>query len=231
MNSLEKFKDKFSKVINSIGLLFLIEKIRDNVYPKSYLRIVNYHSTTKEFQKQFDKQMAYFSNKYYFFDMKKYDEYFNNTLAMDKPYLLLTFDDGYKNNYDVALEILNKYDAKACFFIVADDVNNDNNKMSSMMLKELIAGGHTIGSHTSTHHRFNDKSDTDELIKYELVDSKRKLEKMLGIKIDDFCWVGGEKDTYISRCESYIEDNYKHAFLTNGGVIKKKSNYNLIELI
>lgn len=38
-----------------------------------------------------------------------------------------------------------------------------------------------------------------------------------------------EKDThtYISRCESYIEDNYKHAFLTNGGVIKKKSNYNL----
>lgn len=113
MNSLEKFKDKFSKAINSIGLLFLIEKIRDNVYPKSYLRIVNYHSTTKEFQKQFDKQMAYFSNKYYFFDMKKYDEYFNNTLAMDKPYLLLTFDDGYKNNYDVALEILNKYDAKA----------------------------------------------------------------------------------------------------------------------
>lgn len=62
----------------------------------------------------------------------------------------LSFDDGYKNNYSEVLPLLQKYNAKASFFIVNKDIGGPIH-MNKEELKELLANGMEIGSHTINH--------------------------------------------------------------------------------
>lgn len=60
----------------------------------------------------------------------------------------LTFDDGPSELTPKVLEILDKYNAKATFFVT----NHDRN--SAHYIKEAYEKGHTIGMHTSSHDYF-----------------------------------------------------------------------------
>lgn len=59
--------------------------------------------------------------------------------------IYLTFDDGPSKYTDTLLELLERYNAKATFFIV-----NTRNQMSKR-LNAIVAGGHGIGIHSVTH--------------------------------------------------------------------------------
>lgn len=63
----------------------------------------------------------------------------------DEKIVYLTFDDGPSENTKKVLEILEKYDAKATFF-----VTGANEKCRSY-IKSAYDAGHTIGLHTYTH--------------------------------------------------------------------------------
>lgn len=69
--------------------------------------------------------------------------------SVDK-YVALSFDDGYKNNYTVALPLLQKYDAKASFFIINKEIG-DAVHMDQDEIKAMIAAGMELGSHTTSH--------------------------------------------------------------------------------
>jgi peptidoglycan/xylan/chitin deacetylase (PgdA/CDA1 family) len=87
--------------------------------------------------------------------------------TIDKPYITLSSDDGFKNNLRAA-EIMNRYDAKACFFInpgiVGEtDVEKINQHCSETLrfpsveflnwddIAKLQKWGHEIGGHTMMH--------------------------------------------------------------------------------
>lgn len=57
----------------------------------------------------------------------------------------LTFDDGPSKNTKAILEILDRYNAKATFFITGEDENHRD------LIKEAYDAGHTIGLHTYSH--------------------------------------------------------------------------------
>lgn len=57
----------------------------------------------------------------------------------------LTFDDGPSENTEEILEILDKYNAKATFFITGEDKNHRD------LIKKAYDAGHTIGLHTYSH--------------------------------------------------------------------------------
>ncbi|MCD7892830.1 MAG: polysaccharide deacetylase family protein [Erysipelotrichaceae bacterium] len=57
----------------------------------------------------------------------------------------LTFDDGPSSNTKKVLEILDKYDAKATFFVTG------NGQKYNSYIKDAYDAGHTIGLHTYTH--------------------------------------------------------------------------------
>lgn len=86
---------------------------------------------------------------------------------IDRPYVCISSDDGFKNNVKAA-EILNEYNAKACFFINPfvveprsfDEVKNHcRNRlnfppvefMNWADIEKLLKMGHEIGSHTMEH--------------------------------------------------------------------------------
>jgi peptidoglycan/xylan/chitin deacetylase (PgdA/CDA1 family) len=87
--------------------------------------------------------------------------------AIDKPYITISSDDGFKNNMD-AVNVLNKYGIKACFFINPITINLKDAKKITTFCKErlnllpvefmdwndleiLKNQGHEIGSHTMNH--------------------------------------------------------------------------------
>ena len=64
---------------------------------------------------------------------------------------------------------------------------------------------------------------------FELIDSKIELEKIVGKKINTFCWVGGELNHYTEKAyNKIIEAGYNFSFTTNSKLINKNSDkYNL----
>ena len=68
----------------------------------------------------------------------------------EKP-VILTFDDGYDDNYTVLYPLLEQYQAKATIFVIGDAMGNPH-KMTREQVYELAASGLvSIQSHTYTH--------------------------------------------------------------------------------
>jgi peptidoglycan/xylan/chitin deacetylase (PgdA/CDA1 family) len=64
--------------------------------------------------------------------------------------VVLTFDDGYKNQYTNAKPILDKYGYKATFYIVCNYAEK-NGRLKWEDITALYNEGHDIGSHTMNH--------------------------------------------------------------------------------
>jgi len=65
----------------------------------------------------------------------------------DQKIIYLTFDDGPTAGVtNVILDILDKYNAKATFFCLGENV-----KANPLLFKEIIKRGHSVGNHSMTH--------------------------------------------------------------------------------
>lgn len=121
--------------------------------------------------------------------------------SVDK-YIALSFDDGYKNNHSVVLPLLQKYDAKASFFVINKDIG-DAIHMNEAEIKDMIAHGMELGSHTTSHAPLA-KID-EKYLAWELATSRYYLKKNF--------------DGYIVRTLAYPNGNY------NDTVINEAQRY------
>ncbi|WP_226679271.1 polysaccharide deacetylase family protein [Mesobacillus jeotgali] len=71
----------------------------------------------------------------------------------DEKVVALTFDDGPTNKVEDILPILEKYDAKATFFLIGNEI--EKNPEAAQM---IARAGHQIGNHTYSHNRMVLKS-------------------------------------------------------------------------
>lgn len=117
--------------------------------------------------------------------------------------VVLTFDDAYENFYEYAFPVLHKYGFPATIYAIgsmlgkrADWLLADGHEapplMSSSRLRELIAAGMEVGSHSFTHIRLAE-CDADR-IRDEVTRSKAVLEDMLGEAVTHFCYPYGSHD-------------------------------------
>lgn len=115
--------------------------------------------------------------------------------------VIITFDDGYMDNYENALLILKEQNVPATLFIVSGFINKTNRWIISegypeklLMgwneIREMQSNGVTIGSHTVNHNRLTALSLKDA--KSEIEDSKKFIEDSLGTQINHFAYPYGE---------------------------------------
>lgn len=87
--------------------------------------------------------------------------------------VILTFDDGWKSQYQNAKPILDKYGYKGTFFIVCNYVGKDDSRMNWEDVISLKKEGHDIQAHTMNHKNLSKLSAND--LDYELGKSKQCL--------------------------------------------------------
>ena len=104
-------------------------------------------------------------------------------LFFQKPGSVITFDDGYEDNYTVALPILQKTGIKAYFFIIPSKIGTPG-YMTWAEVREMRDRGMTIGSHGMTHRILTPLRNGE--LDYELRESKNMLEDNLGHNISYF---------------------------------------------
>lgn len=108
--------------------------------------------------------------------------------------VMLTFDDGWKNQYEYAYPLLKKYNTKAVFYIYTGPLGAPA-FLDWKEIEEMKAGGMIIGSHTLHHPHM--KKLSDDTLHREVFDSKKILEKKLGVPIEDFATPYGYSDDRI----------------------------------
>src|SRR5207302_3832801 len=107
----------------------------------------------------------------------------------------LTFDDGFRCQFDQALPILNAHGVPATFFLIANQEpthechNNEWWKIDwrdddVAMLKKAVRDGHEIGSHSVTH----DQTKMPKQAEFEALGSKRLIEDWIGTEVSSFCY-------------------------------------------
>jgi len=114
--------------------------------------------------------------------------------------VILTFDDGYRDNYELLLPMLIKYNARAVIFVLADQHMKHNCWRSSRVAEAPLMDTHMmmsclntqlieIGSHGWSHKNLTMLND-QELDK-EVRGSRMVLEDRLGVQIKSFAYPGG----------------------------------------
>jgi len=193
-------------------------------FKNAYIRVVNYHGTPEETFNILRKQISWYKKEFEvvsFDDLKKLIN--DGEYGYDKPGILLTFDDGIDNNFEMAKRILATEGIKGVFF-VSSKLVGQKGYMTSEELVELEKDGHTIGCHTSNHHRMNE-DDNETILNEEICESKAILEEMLSHECECFCWCGGEEIHYTKAAADKIKaSGYKYSFMTNSYPLTKEVN-------
>jgi peptidoglycan/xylan/chitin deacetylase (PgdA/CDA1 family) len=164
----------------------------------------------------FEKQLqALQSKKYTTVNSFQIQDYLDGKLALPENPILLTFDDGFKDNYDNAFPLLRKYNMTGDFAIITS-VLGSGEYMNWDNLKEMKNARMGIASHTHSHctsalkngkkgyqespveesqkpcSKFatQEKLTTGQL-KYEFGESKKQLETNLGIRVSHLIYPFG----------------------------------------
>jgi peptidoglycan/xylan/chitin deacetylase (PgdA/CDA1 family) len=113
-------------------------------------------------------------------------------------YAVITFDDGMRNNHEVALPILSEYSIKATVYATIGFIDQtspwigpggDGAMMTRGQLRDLVAAGWELGAHTMTHPDLS-TLDYDACLR-EITDSRVALEEIGGAPVQTFAYPFG----------------------------------------
>lgn len=139
------------------------------------------------------------------------------------PMLTLTFDDGYESTYHYGLPMMKKYGFNSTQFIITD-VIGDSKYITPSQVRDWIANGHEIASHTVTHDSLKDKSEND--LHIEVAQSQATLARITHNKINDFAYPLG---IHNKRIDQVVASQYSAARGVESG-LNSKDNLNCYNL-
>ena len=173
-----------------------------------------------------------------FSDLKKFKSAQKSFTEFPKKPLLLTFDDGYKDNLDNASPLLEEFGFKAQLFLLANTNLNSNNWdisesekaheiVSGSDRKKWLTSAFEIGSHGFSHQRIAEMNEPQA--RTELHDSKISLEKEFQTEIPVFAFTYG--DTTPQFGQMAFEEGYDYAVNTDsGGLLLEENPYQIFRV-
>jgi peptidoglycan/xylan/chitin deacetylase (PgdA/CDA1 family) len=146
--------------------------------------------------------------------------------ALPRTAVVLTFDDGYRNNLENALPVLSAAGFPATLYVVVDAVGRENFwhdpstevRLPMLSWEEILVlrdAGWDIGSHTLTHPRLTRLS--SEEAQNEIRESRRILEAKLGAPPVSFAHPYGDGADHIGIRRMIQEAGYRTAVSVHRG--------------
>ena len=223
-------KLKILGVIILIAVLFFGGLYYFWLVPKYTVPILMYHSIGYKdgdsffvSPENFSRQLDYISRKgYEVISLDELVSIIKDNKSFKRNKVVITFDDGYKDNFTHAYPVLKRYGFPATIFLVTDLIG----KKSSATEKEFVSwddvivmshDGISLGGHTKTHVDLGLMTD-ERLAFEEIAGSKQAIEKRIGKPIDYFCYPTGSFNERIK--ELVKKAGYKGACTTNRGFVK-----------
>ena len=206
--------------------------------PKNKILVLNYHGTPKKFINNFENQLDFFQKYFQIIHPGLFFDYLNGKPLNEGNYLLLTFDDGIKNNL-YAVDVLNKKGISAVFFVVPGFIDSSeqksyyinnirpqiNNHIDSEQddfvrlnwdeLNELKKN-HFVGSHSFHHSMSNFDYDIDNL-QHEICYSADYISNKINKSVDSFCSINNTLLSVNEVSKKVINKKYKYHFTTIAG--------------
>ena len=141
--------------------------------------------------------------------------------------VVLTIDDGFRSVLELALPVLERAGAMATLYLVAGRLGGENDweiaqgelaerLMSVEEVKEWVAAGQRIGSHTLTHPWLTRVP--VESAREEIRASRQRLEDTFGVEVTDFCYPYGDWNVVVR--DEVEAAGYRTATTTDFGVNK-----------
>lgn len=191
---------------------------------KGGIPVLNYHQINDTEKnaltvntEQFEAQMKYLSENGYtaITPADMLDAWENGTQLPEKP-VIITFDDGYLDNYNHAFPVLEKYQLKATIFLISDYVNTYPNYLTWSVVQDMQQSGLIdFESHTLSHEELTKAPDLDEA-KHQLTGSKQAIEWNLGKQVNFIAYPCGEYNDDIEQATK--DAGYRAAFTVNYGL-------------
>lgn len=147
----------------------------------------------------------------------------------EKP-VLITFDDGYMNNYTLAFPLLREFGMKACVFLVYETMDKHNawhdpksepwqKMLTWAQIKEMQDSGvFEFGSHTMRHRNLGETP--LEEVRWETAESKRRLEEKLGREVVGFAYPYGAGAYKPEVRRAALEAGYRFDFSIKQGITR-----------
>jgi peptidoglycan/xylan/chitin deacetylase (PgdA/CDA1 family) len=158
-------------------------------------------------------------------------DYYLEGVPLPPGAVLITFDDGYRDNLENALPILQRYGYPAVVFVPVGFLDDGrplphedalrvlgvrNETVDWEQLAELERGGIRVESHGIAHRPLSEL-EPDEAVR-EIAISKLRLEERLGREVEAFAFVKGSLADYRPEHASLVQQaGYKLAFTSVSG--------------
>lgn len=140
--------------------------------------------------KNFDAQMSWLAeHNFHTISMRQLVAYLKQRQPLPSKPIVISFDDGWEEQYVVAYPILRQYNLSGTFFVYTNPIDHKL-FLTWAQLQEMTAAGMDIQAHTLTHPHLRTLA-PDAAFK-EIADSKAILEKRLNKPVTAFAYPFGE---------------------------------------
>lgn len=138
--------------------------------------------------------------------------------ALPQKPIILTFDDGYDDNYQ-AYKLLKKNGMLGTFYIISNYIDRAGH-LTLEQVTEMSESGMEIGSHTMNHPDLSNIS--EEKLSSEIIESKARLEEIVKKPVESFCYPAGKYNLDVVKM---VENaGYKTATTTKTGIASTKDS-------
>ena len=145
--------------------------------------------------------------------------YILNNSSIPEKSILITFDDGYMDNYYNAFPILKDFNMVATVFCITSELDGSY-YLSKDAIKEMSAYGIDIESHTVNHPHLN-KMDYNKQLE-QLTKSKKALEEITGKEINSIAYPFGDFND--DSLKAAKDAGYTLGFTTKLGLSDRSDN-------